>query len=365
MSTEDLIKAKEIAKEILKKSKCFEIPTSNLNVKCFFEEIRLRYIDIDGTTLFVQKDIVNLFETYHLHFDKTSNVMMSLKEVLIHAYNCSFAFPPIIIDFFNQIFNASKTIIAYIKHPTQGVLVSKDYLISYFKTRGCNFISNYIVVCPAKEVFDFAKKQYCLISEDLSDVLDIPKEEYIEKQKRFKDFTIVYREHALTTPGFLVNNINNLCNMFTTNKNSICSTQTKFEKYESAKDVLSWALHQNCLFPKEIVDFFKNIYPNQSWYFLIEKNDLKLPEDSTPVLAIIKNSFGKYMYVRAAYYRKFELLASDDADIDMIDHDENSGEDYAPEGWYEITEFGDDAYVRIDQLIYSWQPMPALNIDLL
>lgn len=74
------------------------------------------------------------------------------------------------------------------------------------------------------------------------------------------------------------------------------------------------------------------------------------PIESAPkritILLLFKGGSGKHRIVRACYYPPNTLSA-----------DEDSDDEYAPEGWYEECEFGDYVHGIVGDLI-GWMPVP-------
>lgn len=82
----------------------------------------------------------------------------------------------------------------------------------------------------------------------------------------------------------------------------------------------------------------------------------KLPKNCHPVIAFGKNSVGSIRRIRAAYIRKFELVANDDDD--RAEYDEKTDEYYSPEGWYEWNE-EEETHWAVSFPITHWMPFPS------
>lgn len=64
-------------------------------------------------------------------------------------------------------------------------------------------------------------------------------------------------------------------------------------------------------------------------------------------------------WVRAAWVKKHTITAVDEFE-DYADYNEDDGEYYCPEGWYEVVAHGSDdvKYWRINELVTAWQELP-------
>ena len=89
-----------------------------------------------------------------------------------------------------------------------------------------------------------------------------------------------------------------------------------------------------------------------------------LPIDTAPngqtVLVFYRNVCGKARVIKAEYYPKHFLPASDmNYEAEDADYCEEKDEYYTPQGWYELIDNWDDySHIRADISPTHWQPLP-------
>lgn len=84
------------------------------------------------------------------------------------------------------------------------------------------------------------------------------------------------------------------------------------------------------------------------------------PTKLTKVLVVFVNSLGSRKMTFAEYVPEKEVLEEDYLDWEYCDdnnYDEETGQAWAPAGWYELTE-EQDVDRRINGTITHWQPCP-------
>lgn len=81
-----------------------------------------------------------------------------------------------------------------------------------------------------------------------------------------------------------------------------------------------------------------------------------MPKPGNYVLAHFLNAHSKPRVVRAMYATEKVLHASEDAPEDCFD--EESGEYWAPPGWYEVND-NDETIWLITETVTHWCPLPA------
>ncbi len=90
----------------------------------------------------------------------------------------------------------------------------------------------------------------------------------------------------------------------------------------------------------------------------------QLPENGQDTIVLVASGYGGHYYTTARYVQKFAEHAEDycdpECDPDWLDRDEH-GNEYAPEGWYEITIEGEYETKINSGTVVRWMPLPKIT----